>query len=343
LSRKVRVGVNGYGTIGKRVAWAVSLQPDMEVVGVVKTKPTWEALSAVAKGFKIYVPEGKEKMFEDAGIKVAGTIDDLIASVDVVVDATPAGVGASYASLYRRAGVKAIFQGGEARDVAEVSFNALHTYREALGRDAVRVVSCNTTGMLRVIYAVSRVARIRSVRGVIVRRGADLKEVKKGPIEGLLLKPVKPPSHHALDVKAVVGDWLDIITYAVVAPTTLAHLHILNFRLDGGVRRDEIIESLRSTPRVILLDSAYAPTSTAEVRELARDLGRCGDIYEVVVWGDSVWVEGEEVSLAYMVHQEAIVVPENVDAIRAVTRLTDDPVESIRLTDKALGIGGWMP
>ena len=33
-TNKARVGVNGYGVIGKRVADAVRLQPDMELVGV---------------------------------------------------------------------------------------------------------------------------------------------------------------------------------------------------------------------------------------------------------------------------------------------------------------------
>ena len=33
---KVKVAVNGYGTIGKRVADAVKLQPDMELIGVAK-------------------------------------------------------------------------------------------------------------------------------------------------------------------------------------------------------------------------------------------------------------------------------------------------------------------
>ena len=42
----VKVAINGYGTIGKRVADAVSKQDDMKVIGVVKTRPTstvWEA------------------------------------------------------------------------------------------------------------------------------------------------------------------------------------------------------------------------------------------------------------------------------------------------------------
>ncbi len=41
----IKVGINGYGTIGKRVAEAVTLQDDMEIVGIVKTKPTYEKMS----------------------------------------------------------------------------------------------------------------------------------------------------------------------------------------------------------------------------------------------------------------------------------------------------------
>jgi len=339
---RVRVGINGYGTIGKRVAWAVMKQPDMELVGVVKTRPSWEALSATARGIRLYVPEGKEELFENAGIKVAGTLQDLLQSIDVVVDATPAGVGATYAGRYREAGIKAIFQGGEKESVADVSFNALYTYETALGKASVRVVSCNTTGILRVLYAFRRAGNVRSVRVTIVRRGADLKEVKKGPIEGLLLKPAKPPSHHADDVRSVAGHDLDIITYSIVAPTTLAHMHVMFVKFNGSVSREDVIRALEETPRIVLLRADLA-SSTAEVRELARDLGRCGDIYEVIVWPESLWVRGDEAGIAYMVHQEAIVVPENIDAIRAVTGIVSNGTQSIRLTDKTLSIGRWLP
>ena len=37
------VAINGYGTIGKRVADAVAAQDDMKVVGVSKTRPNYEA------------------------------------------------------------------------------------------------------------------------------------------------------------------------------------------------------------------------------------------------------------------------------------------------------------
>ena len=36
-----RVAINGFGTIGKRVADAVDAQDDMEIVGVTKTRPSF--------------------------------------------------------------------------------------------------------------------------------------------------------------------------------------------------------------------------------------------------------------------------------------------------------------
>ncbi|MEM2005554.1 MAG: type II glyceraldehyde-3-phosphate dehydrogenase [Zestosphaera sp.] len=338
---KVRVGVNGYGTIGKRVAWAVTQQPDMELVGVVKTKPNWEALSALKRGYKIYTPKENVRDFHARSIEVQGTLEDLLNAVDVVIDATPGDVGASYRALYESYARRAVFQGGEEPEVAEVSFNSLVNYREALGKRYVRVVSCNTTGLLRIVHAMSRVGKVRSVRGVIVRRAADLKEVKKGPVEGLVLDPPKPPSHHALDVNTVIKD-LDIVTYAIVAPTTLAHVHVLHFSMGRNVTADEVLDSLASTPRILLVSGGLLK-STAELRELARDLGRpYGDVFENIVWSDSVYVRGDEVMLTYAVHQEAIVVPENVDAIRAVMRLKESPEESISLTDESLGIKRWL-
>ena len=49
----IKVGINGYGTIGKRVAEAVTLQDDMEIVGIVKTKPTYEIRGALDAGFPV--------------------------------------------------------------------------------------------------------------------------------------------------------------------------------------------------------------------------------------------------------------------------------------------------
>ena len=39
--RKIRVAVNGYGVIGKRIADAVALQDDMELVGIADVVTDW--------------------------------------------------------------------------------------------------------------------------------------------------------------------------------------------------------------------------------------------------------------------------------------------------------------
>ena len=49
-------------------------------------------------------------------------------------------------------------------------------------------------------------------------------------------------------------------------------------------------------------------------------------------------VQGDEVFYAHMVDNQAIVIPETVDAIRALTRTVEDANESMARTNAALGI-----
>ncbi len=52
---RVRVAINGFGTIDKRVADAVPKQPDMELAGVAKARPSYEARRAMEKGYPLYL------------------------------------------------------------------------------------------------------------------------------------------------------------------------------------------------------------------------------------------------------------------------------------------------
>lgn len=334
-----RIGVVGFGTIGKRVAEAITKQPDMELVGVVKTKPDYVAELAVKLGYKLYaVNEDSLKKFEEAGLPVEGVLEDLIGKADLVVDATPGGVGAKNKMVYEQKGVPAIFQGGEKAGVAEVSFNSLCNYEEAVGKQYVRVVSCNTTGLLRVLCTLNKAYGLKRVRATIVRRAADPKEIKKGPVNAIKPDPATLPSHHGEDVKTVLRG-LDIVTAAVVVPTTLMHVHIVYTQLSRPVSADEVVELLANTPRIVLVEAGRGVASTADIVELARDLGRKRyDIPELVVWRESISVKGDEVYWMQAVHQESIVVPENIDAIRAMLKLATNAKDSIMLTDKTLNI-----
>jgi glyceraldehyde-3-phosphate dehydrogenase (NAD(P)) len=171
---RVRVAVNGFGTIGKRVADAVAKQPDMELVGVAKTRPSYEARRAIEKGYPLYITgEGKPEEFRAAGLPVAGTIHDLLGKVDLVVDAAPDKIGRENRKLYEAAGVRAIFQGGEKADVAEGSFSALANYAACLGKRSLRVVSCNTTGLARAASVLEHHYGVENWVATIVRRAAD--------------------------------------------------------------------------------------------------------------------------------------------------------------------------
>ncbi|MEB3760428.1 MAG: type II glyceraldehyde-3-phosphate dehydrogenase [Desulfurococcales archaeon] len=338
---KAKIVINGYGTIGKRVADAVSVQDDMEIVGVVKKSPDYGALLAEKKGYPLYAPDEEAlKVFEEAGIKVKGTLNDVLSHANVVIDSTPGGVGKKNKLIYDKySGLKQIYQGGEKPDVAEKSFSTLCNYEEALGADSLRVVSCNTTGLLRLLCTLRKIAPIEQVRAVMIRRAADPREIKKGPINSIVLNPVKLPSHHARDVNSVVPD-INIVTAAVVVPTTLMHVHQVTVRFREKTTLEKIIEVLSSAPRIMLVDTGRTGIkSTAQLIEAARDMRPRNDIPELVVFRDSIaLLNGNELMLFQAVHQESIVVPENVDAVRAVMKLAKTAEETVEKTDKSLGL-----
>ena len=110
----IKVAINGYGTIGKRVADAVAAQKDMKVIGVSKTRPNAEAFIAKQRGYPLYIADVSKKVaFERVGLAVAGSVEDMCKAADVIVDATPGGVGASNKAIYEKLGKKALWQGGE--------------------------------------------------------------------------------------------------------------------------------------------------------------------------------------------------------------------------------------
>lgn len=335
------VGINGYGTIGKRVADAVSAQDDMKIVGVTKRTPNFEAKRAVELGYDIYMSApNRENLFEEADIPVKGTINDLYDKVDVIVDCTPGGVGAKNMADYEKAGVKGIFQGGEKHDQIGRSFNSFSNFNESIGKDFTRVVSCNTTGLCRTLNPIKELAGINKVRAVMVRRGADPGQVSKGPINSIVPNPPTVPSHHGPDVQTVM-DGLNITTMAILVPTTLMHQHNLMVELDSSVSVNDVLDALEKTPRVIPVEASSGLGSTAEIMEFAKDLGRPrGDLFEIAVWKESLNIVDNELFYMQAIHQESDVVPENVDAIRAMLEMETDPQKSIAKTNKNMGIIG---
>jgi glyceraldehyde-3-phosphate dehydrogenase (NAD(P)) len=342
-SKHIRVAVNGYGVIGKRVADAVAAQDDMALAGVADVATDWRVAVARAKGYALFgaTPEHARAMRE-AGSDPAGTLDDLLDAADVVVDCTPKKVAAGNVERYRERGVRFIVQGGEKHAVTGHSFTAENNYATALGRESTRVVSCNTTSTVRTLSALRRAGLLRKARGTLLRRATDPWESHLGGIMNTLVPEPEIPSHQGPDAQTVDPE-LDVVTMAVKVPETLAHLHYWTVQLTRAASKEEVLDAFRTSTRIALIRMDDGLTALNTVKELMADLGRPHDnLYEVALWEDMLTVQGDEAFYAYVVDNQAIVIPETIDAIRALTELETDGTASIRKTNEALGITGRL-
>ena len=338
-ARKVRVVVNGYGVIGKRIADAVAAQDDMELVGVADVVSDWRIKVAVAKGYPVYAatPSVIEQM-RAAGIPVVGNLDEVLGGVDIVADATPKKVASANFEKYKAAGVKSIFQGGEKHSLTGHSFVAQANYATALGRQATRVVSCNTTSIVRTLGALKNAGLLKKARGVLIRRATDPWESDHSGVMNTVVPETVIPSHQGPDAQTVIPD-LDVMTIAVVAAHTTSHLHAWNVELTRPASKDEVLAAFRAAPRIAFLRASDGVVALNSTLEMMADLGRPrGDMWEVGLWADSLTVKGQELFYNYQVYNQAIVVPETIDAIRALTGLEKDGAASIAQTDKAMGL-----
>jgi glyceraldehyde-3-phosphate dehydrogenase (NAD(P)) len=336
---RVRVGVNGYGVIGKRVADAVALQDDMILVGVADVVSDYRIRMAVERDYAVYAAtsDAREGM-EAADIPIAGTLDDLLGQVDVIADCTPKKIGAQTRPRYQAAGVKSIWQGGEKHEIAGYSFVAQVNYAGALGRDSARVVSCNTTALSRVLHALHRHGWVKRARAVLLRRGTDPWESHTNGMINTVIPETKVPSHQGPDAQTVIPD-LDITTLAGAGPYNLSHIHFAMVETTRPVSVDELRDALWDAPRIAFVRAAEGLVALNSVIELMRDLGRPrGDMWEVAVWEDALAADDREVYLTFQVHNESIVVPETIDCIRALTGIERDGAVSIAKTDASMGI-----
>ena len=340
--KRIRVAVNGYGVIGKRVADAVAAQNDMEMAGVADVTADWRARMARAKGFALFAADpDRAPAMRAAGLDVAGGLDDLLGSADIVVDCTPKKVAARNVETYRETGIRFILHGGEKHEVTGHSFVAEANYASAIGRDSTRVVSCNTTSIVRTLGALKRAKLLSAARGTLLRRATDPWESHMGGIMNTLVPEPEIPSHQGPDAQSVDPD-LDVITMAVKVPQTLAHLHYWSVRMPRNASRDEVLDAFRASSRIALIKMSEGLGALNAVKEMMADLGRPNDsLYEVALWEDMLTVEGDELFYAYMVDNQAIVIPETIDAIRALTGAERDGSASIARTNAAIGVGAF--
>ena len=121
----------------------------------------WAMAESLAKADKA---EGADKAkFDERNIPVAGTFEDLVSKVDIMLGSSPGGVGMKNKALYEKLGKKAVFQGGESNEVADVFFHGYANYDMGVGQDYLKLTSCNTTGLIRAVDCLDRACGVEKV------------------------------------------------------------------------------------------------------------------------------------------------------------------------------------
>ena len=150
------------------------------------------------------------------------------------------------------------------------------------------------------------------------------------------------PSHQGPDAQSVDPE-LDVVTMAVKVPQTLAHLHYWSVQLTRSASKEEVLDAFRASSRIALIRAGDGLVAINTVKELMSDLGRPHDnLYEVALWEDMLKVDRDELFYAYMVDNQAIVIPDTIDAIRALTGLATKSDDSIAQTNEALGVSAKL-
>jgi glyceraldehyde-3-phosphate dehydrogenase (NAD(P)) len=339
----ISVGISGYGTIGRRVAHHVSEQSNMNVIGIVKKSSSPEEKTAESKGFDLYSAPNSSELEN-----TEGSIRDLSVESDIIVDCTPSGVGQKNKQIYVDTDTKAIFQGGESPEIADIQYNSYaelfcsgHGTDEIQEKRYAQVVSCNTTGLSRILSVLNNFIQIESVDVTLVRRGGDPDEPTRGPTNDVMPK-MNIPSHHGHDVESILPG-INVITKAVKVPTNQMHFHSMSIKTKQGVSKQDICDILSRHNRIELLPQEYEIWGAGEFREIAHEkLRPYGSIWENIVWEDSISVENSvgqfsSVELFQSVNQRSIVIPDTIDLIRQMVH-EHDVSKSVQITDESLGI-----
>jgi glyceraldehyde-3-phosphate dehydrogenase (NAD(P)) len=308
----VRVFINGYGNIGRRLASALAIDKEIQLVGIAKYSIDNKVNEAFENRYSVYVPKEAIGAFKENGYKVTGSVEEGVKQCDFVVDAAREGAGYdNKKNLYEPMNKPAIFQGGEERNgeraVADMIHNSRVNYDNAAGKSYVIQGSCNVSGMGRIMQPLIEKFgnRMRRFDVELLRRWADLEDTKA--VKDSIEWDRKP--HHQDDVKDFIPN-ANLYVDAFKVPSRMMHLHQMFVRFSNSVpSKDEILECFRDEFGVAIISSAKG---TGDVRKKALELGfPHGDTNMVHIHQDILRVQGDTIKIAYSDDQTGMVIPEN--------------------------------
>ena len=340
--KKVKVAVIGYGVIGQRLADGVELQGDMELVGIADAGVTLSIRALKERGmpYDLYAAtDDSVAKFADAEIPCSGTLGELLDKVDIALDATPGGMGAKMKAIYVKHGVKAIFQGGEKNDIADVFFHGYANYEMGVNKDYLKLTSCNTTGLIRAVDCLDRKVGLEKVAITIVRRVADPGDYHRGLTNALQVD--KAPSHQCLDLMTIMPH-VDATGILVHTPVTHGHFITVLATPKEDMSVEEVIAEFKKHDRIRVVNIDEGFLGNASIFRYARDLGKPrGDLYEICIWEDTVVKSGKDIMFGLHIPQESVTIPETIDAVRAAMGMQTERLSGVGATNKCLGLPSW--
>ncbi|MDE1861878.1 MAG: type II glyceraldehyde-3-phosphate dehydrogenase [Thaumarchaeota archaeon] len=329
-----RVFVNGYGSIGSRIAQFIADDKDITVTGIGKYSPDEKVSDALSRGFNVYVPKSRIEDFKN--YRISGSIEEAVSNCDLIIDASPGGLGyENKKTIYEPLNARAIFQGGEKitgkKSVAHLIFNSRVNYEGAFDKQFVMQGSCNVTGMGRIIQPLKEKygKRIKRLDATLLRRWADLEDLKT-PIKDSIEWTRNP--HHDDDVKSYMGADTPLFIRVFKVPTRQMHVHLMDIRFDGKAPSiSEITEIYKNEYGVATL---YGVKGTKDIRDFADSTKfSFKDTNMIHIHADLTEVQDDTVKITYSDDQTGIVVPENHLLMQAML-FKRDRQEAFRHTEE---------
>ena len=314
-----KVFVNGYGSIGSRVAKFIKDDPDIQIIGVGKYSPDKKVQSAIDNGFSVFVPKNKIDDFKE--YEITGSIESALNDCDLVIDASPSGQGyLNKKNIYEPKDVMVIYQGGETvfgdNAVSDLLFNSRANYVDAFGKKHVMQGSCNVTGMGRILSPLREKysQNLERIDVTLVRRSADLEQTDKEVIDTIEMAE-KP--HHGDDVKSYLGEDAPLFVRAIKIPTRQMHLHIMDIRFKTNAPTpNEIHQLFKDEYGVSIL---WAAKGTKDIRDFAENSKfNFKDTNMIHIHANMTQSIGDTVQLFYSDDQTGIVIPENHMLLQAM-------------------------
>ena len=322
----MKVAIVGMGVIGKRLATAVDRQPDMTLAGVGVRSVGGGVLAH--PGLPYFVTDARANgPLRDAGIEPAGDFDALLAAADVVVDAGPARSGAERHDRYRRAGVRSVFCGGEVSRALGPLIHSGLNLATAAGAHSVRLTSCNTTALGRLLAAAGP-DRLDRVDATVLRCATDTDKAAKGITNGTTFDV--RASHHGTDLEAMMTG-ARVRVRAAGIPSTCGHVMLVQVRPRRPVAAAMARRIGRARRLTVLAGDRRHDTAAIKAR--AYRTTHRGDRYVVAV---QLEVDDPGTVTAWIsLDNEAVTIPETLDVVRVCVG-AHEPARARAITDASL-------